>query len=66
MCFPGDQKYNEELSTSICRQRIWRKRGHVQTRGSPADKKISFKNTCRSMCFAPQNHTKLVEDKVSI
>ena len=32
-CSHCDQKYNEELSTIVCRQRVLRKRGHVQTRG---------------------------------
>ena len=34
-CSHIDQKYNEELSTIVCRQRLLRKRGHAQTKGSP-------------------------------
>ena len=33
ICFSGDQKYNEELSTFVCRQRLLLKHGHAQTRG---------------------------------
>ena len=62
-CSHIDQKYNEELSTFVCRQRLLRKRGQGVT---SRDKNIPLKNSCRSMCFAPQNQTSTCEDKVRL